>query len=88
MPTYEYQCKQCAHKFEAFQQITEKPLRTCPKCQGPIRRLISSGAGIIFKGAGFYATDYRSKKYKERAKEESRTGCGSGSCANCPIKDK
>lgn len=59
MPTYEYECTQCGHNFEVFQQITAKPIKACPKCNQKVKRLISSGAGIIFKGSGFYATDYR-----------------------------
>ncbi|MCK4374021.1 MAG: zinc ribbon domain-containing protein [Candidatus Brocadiae bacterium] len=60
MPTYEYQCKHCKHKFEAFQSIMADPLSRCPECgRNGLRRLIGTGAGIIFKGSGFYATDYR-----------------------------
>lgn len=70
MPTYEYECKKCGYAFEAFQSITAKPLRQCPKCRGKVRRLIGRGAGIIFKGNGFYQTDYRSEHYKKRAAEE------------------
>ena len=81
MPTYEYSCAKCGHRFEVFQSITDQPLRTCPKeqCQlkrwgkGVVTRLISAGAGLIFKGSGFYATDYRSESYKEAAKKESGT---------------
>jgi putative FmdB family regulatory protein len=61
MPTYEYRCQKCDHTFEAFQSMTEKPLRKCPKCGGAVKRLISSGAGLIFKGSGFYITDYKNK---------------------------
>lgn len=61
MPTYEYECTNCAYSFEAFQKITDSPLDKCPKCKKKLRRLISSGAGIIFKGSGFYATDYKKK---------------------------
>ncbi len=61
MPTYEYECTHCGHRFEAFQKITDKPLNKCPQCNNKVKRLISSGAGIIFKGTGFYATDYRKK---------------------------
>ncbi len=88
MPTYEYQCKKCAHKFEAFQQITEKPLEVCPECMGPLVRLIGAGAGFIFKGPGFYATDYRSKEYKERQRQEGKACPGSsnnGACKKCPL---
>ncbi len=61
MPTYEYRCQKCDHTFEAFQTMMEKPLRKCPKCGGAVKRLISSGAGLIFKGSGFYITDYKNK---------------------------
>ena len=70
MPTYEYECQKCGHRFERFQLISEKPLRNCPKCAGRVKRLISAGAGVIFKGSGFYATDYRSSSYKEGEKKE------------------
>jgi putative FmdB family regulatory protein len=79
MPTYEYICEKCHHKFEVFQRITEPPLETCPKelCgqeswgKGRVKRLIGTGAGLIFKGSGFYATDYRSENYRAAAKKES-----------------
>jgi len=59
MPTYEYECLNCGHHFERFQMMSDKPIKTCPKCHKSVRRLIGTGSGIIFKGAGFYATDYR-----------------------------
>lgn len=59
MPTYEYECVKCAHKFEQFQNITAAPVEECPECGGKVKRLIGSGSGVIFKGSGFYATDYR-----------------------------
>jgi putative FmdB family regulatory protein len=79
MPTYEYICEKCGHQFERFQSISAKPLTKCPKelCaqkrwgKGRVRRAISGGAGLIFKGSGFYITDYRSDKYKEAAKKET-----------------
>ena len=79
MPTYEYECAKCGHKFEKFQPTTDKPLTICPKqlCgqkrwgKGRVKRAIGGGAGLIFKGSGFYITDYRSEKYKEAAKKES-----------------
>lgn len=72
MPTYEYQCDACGNKFEKFQSIKSGPVKKCPKCgKSKVRRLISSGAGLIFKGSGFYITDYRSDSYKEKAKSES-----------------
>lgn len=67
MPTYDYECTSCAHTFEAFQKITDKPLEKCPKCNKKVRRLISAGAGIIFKGSGFYANDYRKVAKKEKS---------------------
>ena len=59
MPTYEYGCKKCEHRFDAFQSMSEDPLKTCPECGGRVKRLIGAGAGIIFKGSGFYVTDSR-----------------------------
>ncbi|RKY60280.1 MAG: zinc ribbon domain-containing protein [Candidatus Latescibacterota bacterium] len=70
MPTYEYQCKRCGYRFEVFQSITAEPLSTCPKCGGPIKRLIGIGGGFLFKGSGFYITDYRSESYKKAEKAE------------------
>jgi putative FmdB family regulatory protein len=67
MPTYEYECKKCEHRFEQFQVITAEPLKKCPKCKGKVRRLLGTGAGIIFKGSGFYQTDYRKASYTEGA---------------------
>jgi len=72
MPTYEYTCESCGQKTEKFQAITAKPLRKCPECgRQTLKRLIGSGAGIIFKGSGFYQTDYRSESYKTAAKNET-----------------
>ena len=79
MPTYEYVCSKCGHEFEKFQPIADKPLSVCPKelCaqkkwgKGKVQKQISAGAGLIFKGSGFYITDYRSEKYKEAAKKDS-----------------
>lgn len=71
MPTYEYVCQKCSHEFEKFQSIKDEPLKRCPKCRGKIVRKIGTGAGLIFKGSGFYATDYRSDNYKKSAKSES-----------------
>ena len=85
MPTYEYECKSCNHRFEEFQNITDEPLKVCPKCGKTVRRLIGGGMGIIFKGSGFYTTDYKrssavtggngSSKPKE-SKTESKTTSG------------
>jgi len=71
MPTYDYQCGDCEHTFEEFQSITAKPLRKCPECGKPkLKRLIGTGAGVIFKGSGFWQTDYRSEAYKKSAEAE------------------
>jgi putative FmdB family regulatory protein len=72
MPTYEYKCSACGHKFEKFQSITAAPIKQCPHCKkNKAQRLISAGGGLIFKGSGFYITDYRSEGYKEKAKADS-----------------
>lgn len=65
MPTYEYKCEKCKNIFEVFQSMSAEPLQTCPDCEGQVERLISSGNGFLFKGSGFYITDYRSDKYKK-----------------------
>ena len=71
MPTYDYVCDACNHKFELFQSITEPVKKKCPECKKPkLRRLFGTGAAIMFKGSGFYITDYRSESYKKRASEE------------------
>src|SRR2546430_3656945 len=75
MPTYDYKCDACGHKWEQFQSMSAAPNKRCPKCRkNKARRLIGSGAGLIFKGSGFYITDYRDAGYKEKAKAESGTG--------------
>jgi len=72
MPTYSYECTACHHEFERFQLMSERPVKVCPSCgKRKVRRLIGAGAAIIFKGSGFYQTDYRSEEYKSRAKAES-----------------
>jgi putative FmdB family regulatory protein len=70
MPTYEYKCSDCGEKFDEVQKITEPPLTKCPFCGGAVDRLISGGMGIMFKGSGFYVTDYRSESYKKAADKE------------------
>ena len=85
MPTYEYQCSKCGHVFEKYQSMADRALTVCPKdvCKkkswgkGPVKRVIGAGAGLIFKGSGFYITDYRSDDYKESAKKESKPAGGS-----------
>ena len=61
MPTYEYACSQCGHKFEEFKSILSEPARECPQCAGRVERVINGGIGLIFKGSGFYLTDYKKK---------------------------
>jgi putative FmdB family regulatory protein len=71
MPTYAYKCDHCDHDFELFQSITAEPVKKCPECKkSKVRRLIGTGAGIIFKGSGFYETDYRSASYKKAAEKD------------------
>lgn len=70
MPTYEYLCEACGNRFERFQPITAQAVRSCPKCRKSVKRVIHGGSGLIFKGAGFYQTDHRSKNYAEAARKE------------------
>lgn len=76
MPTYEYKCLDCGIQFDRFQSITEDPIQECPECSGQTKRLIGAGAALIFKGSGFYSTDYRSEGYKESAKKEKESSSG------------
>ncbi|PIY82401.1 MAG: FmdB family transcriptional regulator [Candidatus Omnitrophica bacterium CG_4_10_14_0_2_um_filter_44_9] len=83
MPTYEYECRSCDHHFEKSQSMTAEPLKTCPKCgKNRVVRLISSGSGFIFKGSGFYATDYK------KGSPPTQTACPSAGtksgCSHCP----
>jgi|SRR5258706_14839389 putative FmdB family regulatory protein len=86
MPTYEYACAKCGHEFEALQSMSAAPLKTCPEdlCarkkwgRGKVRKKISAGAGLLFKGSGFYITDYRSEGYKQSAKKDSSTPAPAG----------
>lgn len=71
MPTYHYRCTQCQFEYEEFQRITDPPLETCPRCKGKPERVISGGAGLLFKGDGFYITDNRSEGYKKEAKKDA-----------------
>ena len=94
MPTYEYECQKCKRHQEAFQAITAKPLTKCAKCGGKLKRLISRGSGFLFKGSGFYVTDYRSKSYQDAKKKDQSSqdtkkkdqpskpsSCGTSSCS-------
>ncbi|GAB4318830.1 MAG: hypothetical protein Kow0074_08260 [Candidatus Zixiibacteriota bacterium] len=74
MPTYDYKCGACGHQFEAFQSIKDDPLTKCPKCGNySVKRLISPGGGLLFKGSGYYITDYRSSSYQQAAKKDTPT---------------
>ena len=89
MPTYEYECEGCGHRFEEYQQMSDAPLKSCPKCKKrKLRRLIGSGSAVIFKGSGFYQTDYRSKQYSaDKSKAESSAApasCDTKKCEACP----
>ena len=79
MPTYDYECQKCGHLFEVFQSMTDERLKTCPECKGKVKRLLGTGAGIIFKGSGFYETDYRSDGYKTAAKKDADASTSSSS---------
>ena len=74
MPTYEYVCKKCEARLEVFQRMTDPPKKRCPACRGTLQKVLSGGAGIIFKGSGFYTTDYRSDSYKKAAGAEKAGG--------------
>ncbi|MFW6151744.1 MAG: FmdB family zinc ribbon protein [Verrucomicrobiota bacterium] len=89
MPTYEYECSKCGHTFERFQNMSDEPLKRCPKCRCKVRRLLGVGAGIIFKGSGFYETDYKRKERPGKAagnsaaqKSETAPGSEKKSTAN------
>jgi putative FmdB family regulatory protein len=99
MPTYEYECDHCHHRFDELQSFKDEPLKVCPKChEERLRRLFGTGAAILFKGSGFYETDYRSESYKKAAKaEQESTGKSSdsngksesnGSTASTPTESK
>lgn len=76
MPTYDYLCSACGHRFEEFQSMSAKTLRKCPACKkSALERLIGAGAGVIFKGSGFYQTDYRGDSYQSDAKKDESGGC-------------
>jgi putative FmdB family regulatory protein len=82
MPTYGYRCEACGHEFEEYQSITSKPIKVCPECKREkVRRLIGTGSALLFKGSGFYETDYRSSSYRQAAKSE-RDSCSTTSPAS------
>jgi putative FmdB family regulatory protein len=94
MPTYEYQCEKCKKSFELFQSMKDEPIQTCPKEQcrtktwgkGKVKRLLGTGAGLIFKGSGFYITDYRSEGYKASAKKDTSSDAGGAKTESKPEK--
>ena len=89
MPTYEYRCDACGHVLEIFQSITESPKRKCPECKRQkLKRIIGAGAGIIFKGSGFYQTDYRSESYKKAADADKPTAPKDSGESKPKSKDK
>ena len=67
MPTYQYRCLVCGHDFEMFQKMKDEPIKACPKCKGEVKRLLGAGAGTIFKGSGFYHTDYKNAKSESKS---------------------
>jgi putative FmdB family regulatory protein len=74
MPTYDYRCEKCGHEFELFQNISESPKRKCPECgKLSLKRLFGTGAAVVFKGSGFYQTDYRSESYKKAADQYKKS---------------
>jgi putative FmdB family regulatory protein len=88
MPTYDYECQKCGHRFDLFQSIKDNPKRTCPKCRGRAKRLLGTGAGLLFKGSGFYATDYRKPGYAEAAKKESGSDSSTSSAGKETAQSK
>mgnify|MGYP006291385093 CR=1 FL=1 len=84
MPTYDYQCTECGHRFELFQSMKDDPIEECEKCGGKVKRLIGAGAGIIFKGSGFYVNDY---KKDNGGSAGASKDAASSSCASCPASD-
>ncbi len=82
MPTYQYQCNECKDEFEEFQSMVEPALENCTKCGGKVRRLISGGAGFLFKGSGFYITDYRNSNYKKDSAMDNSSGTSATSKTN------
>jgi putative FmdB family regulatory protein len=86
MPTYDYECVECGHRFEAFQSMSDNPLQECEHCKGPVKRLISGGTGIIFKGSGFYVND-SNKAGKQSTQASSSSSSDSGKSAGESTSD-
>ena len=87
MPTYDYRCRECGRDFEVFQRMSDRPGASCPVCGAAAERLISGGAGLLFKGDGFYITDYRSKEYREKARAEAGGGAEKKGAGKSEAKD-
>ncbi|HUS46533.1 MAG TPA: zinc ribbon domain-containing protein [Phycisphaerae bacterium] len=88
MPTYDHKCEACGYAFEKFQSISDPAVRKCPKCgRLKVRRLIGAGSGIIFRGSGFYQTDYRSESYKKAAEKDKETPKSGGDGGSSGKKD-
>lgn len=88
MPTYDYVCEKCGYEFEAFQNITEDPLKVCPKCKGYVKRQIGTGAGLIFKGSGFYITDYKKSKTSPATSSSEKKETKDNATTKTSSKDK
>ena len=88
MPTYEYRCPKCGTEFDAFQKMSAKPVAKCPKCGSKAERLMSAGAGLVFKGSGFYLTDYGRSGQKPRAESEASSSSDKPAAADKPSGDK
>lgn len=86
MPTYEYRCPECGNEFETFQRMSDEPVAACPACGAAAERRLSAGAGLLFKGSGFYITDYRSDSYKKAAESDKGAGAASNSGAKGDAK--
>lgn len=87
MPTYDYRCKACRHEFELFQSMTDSPRRKCPACgKSSLERLIGTGAALLFKGSGFYQTDYRSDSYRKAAESDGKPASGGDSKTSTDAK--
>jgi putative FmdB family regulatory protein len=96
MPTYEYECEKCGKNFDVFQSMKDNAFETCPEAsccmetwgKGRVKRLLGTGAGLIFKGSGFYTTDYRSEGYKQAAKKDGGDGGGAGKSESAKTESK
>lgn len=88
MPTYEYECSKCGHTLEKFQNMTDKPLKKCPACgANTLEKLLSGGSGLIFKGSGFYSTDYKERTCPTSSRDKAACSMESNSpCSGCPGK--